>query len=115
MPLAAGSASTLVEIQTSTEARDPVSNEPVQTWALFRKAWVSIDVRRGGEYFETGSRYSQTIQVLKGDWLELRDVTPGMRIVMGVPQRILDIKTVLPDNDMRTQVRLECVAGEGAR
>ncbi len=115
MPLAAGRASTLIEIQVSTETRDPISNEPIQTWERFCRAWVSVDVRRGGEYFETGSRYSQTIQVLKGDWMELKDVTPGMRVVMGIPERVLDIKTVLPENDLRTQVRLECVAGEGAR
>jgi head-tail adaptor len=115
MPDNAGLRSTKVRIEQSTAVRDPESNEEVLTWALFCEAWVSIDPRTGGEYFEGGSRYSQAVVNMTGDWMELRRVTPGMRLVMGIPDQVYDIKTVLPDNDRRGRVKLQCVGGEGAR
>lgn len=115
MPDNAGLRSTKVRIEQSTPTRDPESNEEILGWSLFCQAWVSIDPRTGGEYFEGGSRYSQNVVNMTGDWMELRRVTPGMRLVMGEPEMVWDIKTVLPDNDRRGRVKLQCVGGEGAR
>lgn len=115
MPDAAGNRATVIRIERSTPTRDPESNEQIDVWSLFTRAWVSIDPRTGGEYFEGGSRYSQTVATMTGDWMELKDVKPGDRLVMGIPEQVYDIKTVLPDNDRRGRVKLQCVGGEGAR
>jgi head-tail adaptor len=123
MPLAAGSQSTKVRIEKATNTRDPDSNEEIQTWGKFREVWLSFDPRTGGEYFEGGSRYSQTVVNMTGDYLDLRGVTAGMRLYAPDPSApddaamatIWDIKTVLPDNDRRGRTKLQCVAGEGAR
>lgn len=123
MPLAAGNQSTKVRIERATSTSDPESNESVSTWAKFREAWLSFDPRTGGEYDEGGGRYSQTVVNMTGDYLDLRGVTAGMRLVVPDPSQpddaalatIYDIKTVLPDNDRRGRTKLQCVSGEGAR
>ena len=115
MPLAAGSQSTFARIEVNTATRDPDTNEQIPGWSLFCEAWVSIDPRTGGEYFEGSSRYSQTVVNMTGDWMELKDVKPGMRLITGEPEQVWDIKTVLPDSDRRGRVKLQVVGGEGAR
>lgn len=123
MPFAAGLQATFARIEQNTPTRDPDSNEEVEAWTTFCEAWLSIDPRTGGEYFEGGSRYSQTVANMSGDWIELRGVLPGMRLVIPDAEqpddvalaRTWDIKTVLPDNDRRGRVKLQVVGGEGAR
>lgn len=123
MPNAAGSMSTKVRVEQATVTRDPDSNEEIQTWDKFREVWLSFDPRTGGEYFEGGSRYSQTVVNMTGDYLDLRGVTAGMRLFAPDPSApddaskatIWDIKTVLPDNDRRGRTKIQCVSGEGAR
>lgn len=123
MPNAAGSMSTKVRIERASVTRDAETNEEIQAWEKFRDVWLSFDPRTGGEYFEGGSRYGQTVVNMTGDYLDLRGVTNGMRIYAPDPSApddaamatIWDIKTVLPDNDRRGRTKLQCVSGEGAR
>lgn len=123
MPNAAGNMSTKVRIERANNTNDPESNEQISTWELFRSVWLSFDPRTGGEYDEGGGRYSQTVVNMTGDYLDLRGVSAGMRLVALDPSApddaalatIYDIKAVLPDNDRRGRTKLQCVSGEGAR
>lgn len=115
MPLPAGTQATLARIEVAAVTRDPESNEEIQGWSTFAEAWVSIDPRSGGEYDEGGGRYSQTVVNMTGDFLALKGTLPGMRLILGDPEQVWDIKTVLPDLDRRGRTKLQCVGGEGAR
>lgn len=86
-----------VTIQRATEARDPVTNEPVKTWATLRQAWVSIEPRRGQERFRDGSQESTVSHVIRGHYFDFEGVTAKDRILFG--SRLFDIEAVMLDED----------------
>lgn len=90
-----------------------------KAWAEFCRAWVSIDPERGREQFTSNEREAISTHIVRGDYLEMKDVTPRMRIVFSpemsygngsttVPStcKVYDILAVMPDENARGDVML---------
>lgn len=51
------------------------------TWALFGRAWVSIEPLAGREYWEAKGQSSNITHQIEGAWEEWENVTSDFRIV----------------------------------
>lgn len=111
----AGRRSTFVELQRSTETRDPKTNARVLKWAMLAEAWVSFLPMRGTEDYVDEARIGQVVIRVEGDALDLAEARNEDRLLDVDTGRIIDIKAVLPSPDFRDKIRIEGTQGEGAR
>jgi head-tail adaptor len=111
----AGRRSTFVELQRSTDGRDPKTNARIKTWTKVSEAWVSFLPMRGTEDYVDEARIGQVVIRLEGDAFDLAEARNEDRILDVDTGRIIDIKAVLPSPDFRDKIRIEGTQGEGAR
>ena len=71
----------LVLFQAKTLASDPDGFNDTVSWQEHCKAWVSLNPNRGREVTRDQTQQSIVSHTVRGDWMELRDVTPEMRML----------------------------------
>lgn len=98
--------STLVSIEQRAEKTGSKWGNDFD-WTEFGQAWVSITPNRGREVFRGQGQESEVSHTIRGDWVDLENVQPEMRIVLTEDMvypatgaaRYFDIHAVMHDED----------------
>ncbi|WP_306049187.1 phage head completion protein [Oceaniradius stylonematis] len=130
MPPPAMRRTNLVLIQETGAGLDRSGWTGNKDWTEHTKAWVSINPLRGREVTRDAMSLGTVTHDIRGDWLDLKDVSDGMRIVFvetgiydPLPEpltgdyRTFDIVAVMRDEDEHNDVLLkaeEKLYGDGA-
>lgn len=95
-----------------------------ETWSEYGQFWVSIDPQRGREQFSAGELESVVTHTIRGDYMELKDMTPDMRVIfqedmvysdgastpvysISASARVFNILAVMPDHEQHADVMLK--------
>lgn len=112
---------TLVLVQQKSESDGQWG--PAVTWVEVSQIWVSIEPMRGREIFSANERESVVTHRIRGDYMEIKALTPDMRVIMDpsmsystIPadSRVFNILAVMPDFDGKGDGVMS-VAEEGRR
>ena len=108
----------LVLFQTFTETDGQYGL--TKTWAAHSRAWVNIEPDRAREQYKADEIESIVTHVVRGDYFELRDITPLMRMIYSpsgdysssgsnIPDSALvfNILAVIPAHDQRSDVMIK--------
>lgn len=114
----------LVLFQAKVTGPDPDGFNDVVSWQEHCKAWVSLNPNRGREVTRDETQQSIVSHTVRGDWMELRSVTPEMRMLFidsgdyasadltvdePTGYRMFDVVAVLNDEDHHadTMIKVE--------
>ena len=109
-----GALQNLITIQRKVQLGVTKLNEPNWVWQDFSAdVPVEVTVVRGKEHFDsqTKQRYSEDVYRFRMDYDEAVGIEASMRVLF--EDIVLDIKAILPDNQMRDDCVIECTMQDG--
>lgn len=103
-----------ITIERKTQVGTTALNEPNFVYQTFAEPFTEITTRRGREHFDpaTKQRYSEVVTHFRCHYHDVIGIDATMRVT-DEDDRQYDIKALLPDEENRTDIIIECTLLDG--